>query len=136
MSGSATCAMQEHPYHEALGGSWWCLVCVAPASIEDPGESNPLCGNCGKRHCQWRREENAERGTRNAEPPVVEFVPDDAATMVNKRRLPRAERPTISQMAYQGYWLCKGCGEPTKRDEQECCVLCGSSRVEFQPPTL
>jgi hypothetical protein len=128
--------MENHPYHEALGGSWWCLSCHAPASIEDPGESsNPVCGECGKRRCEWRHFETG--GLKMVvRMPAVEPVPVDAQPVFTLRRLPSAERPTLSQMAYDGYWLCLACHQITKRDEQECCVLCGSSLVEFQEPTL
>lgn len=71
-----------------------------------------------------------------AEVSVLEEAPIDATPMLNVRRLPRAERPTLSQMTYEGYWRCQACEQPTKRDDQECCVLCGSSQVEFQPPTV
>jgi Zn finger protein HypA/HybF involved in hydrogenase expression len=127
-------AMQEHPYHESLGGSWWCLHCHAPASIEDPGEYNPLCGNCGKRRCEFRSQHAPALIVLKA--PTPEFVPEDAQPMMNVRRLPRAERPSLTDMATKGYWLCQACQQPTKRDEQQCCVLCGSSQVEFQEPTL
>jgi hypothetical protein len=126
--------MENHPYHEALGGSWWCLSCHAPASIEDPGEPNPLCGECGKRRCEWRSSAGPALVVLKTPPPV--FVPPDATPVFTQRRLPSAERPTLSQMAYDGYWLCLACHQITKRDEQECCVLCGSSLVEFQKPTL
>lgn len=122
-------------YHDALGGMWWCLVCHAPASIEDPGESNPVCGDCGRRKCEFRSA-SAPATVVVLQAPEPVFVPDDAKPMESKRRLPCAERPLLTQMTYEGYWLCLACQEPTKRDEQECCVLCGSSQVEFQPPTL
>lgn len=128
-------AMSDHPYHESLGGSWWCLVCVAPASIEDPGEPNPVCGNCGKRRCEWRGFCLSESPLAAVHsPPALEIVPPEAQPAMNKKRLPRAERPSLVAMTYEGYWLCLKCEEPTKRDAQECCVLCGSSQVEFQPP--
>jgi hypothetical protein len=126
--------MNTHPYHEALGGSWWCLVCQAPASIEDPGESNPLCGECGKRRCEWRSQ--CESPVRLEPTPAAEPVPLEAQPMQTKRRLPSTERPTLSQMTYEGYLLCLACGQPTKKGADDCCVLCGSSQVEFQPPTL
>lgn len=66
----------------------------------------------------------------------MDVVPEDAGPIFTKRRLPSAERPSLSAMAFQGYLLCLKCQEPTKLDAQECCVLCGSSQVEFQPPTL
>jgi len=39
-------------------------------------------------------------------------------------------------MTFQGYWRCLACEEPTRKGEDVCCVLCGSSQVEFQEPTL
>lgn len=127
--------MSTHSYLETLGGSWWCLVCHAPASIEDPGESNPVCGNCGRRRCEFRSQ-HAPALIVLKEPPRSEAPPLDATPMLNKRRLPSAERPSLTQMTFEGYWLCLACEQPTKKDAEECCVLCGSSQVEFQPPTL
>jgi hypothetical protein len=132
--------MQHDTFIESLGGSWWCLHCHAPAPIEDPGESNPVCGSCGKRKCEWRSFHDVTPAesplSLHLSPPALEIVPHDAEPMCNKKRLPRTERPSLSVMTFQGYWRCLACEEPTKRDAQECCVLCGSSLVEFQQPTL
>lgn len=124
--------MSEHPYHESLNGLWWCLACRAPASIEDPGESNPVCGNCGERRCTWQSQ--APLVVLQAPAPV--FVPDEATPMRSKKRLPREERPGLVKMMLEGYLLCLACEEPTKKAAHDCCVLCGSSQVEFQPPTV
>lgn len=128
--------LPTHNASDICGGVWWCLSCRAPASIEDPGESNPLCGNCGKRKCEWHSLHDGPARLAPPPSPVSEQVPIDAQPMLSVKRLPRAERPSLSQMAFEGYWLCRACEMITKRDEQECCVLCGSSHVEFQPPTL
>lgn len=127
--------MDSDPYHAALNGSWWCLICHAPASIEDPGESNPVCGNCGHRRCEFRSQTHAPALVVLKAPELV-FVPLDATPMLSVKRLPVAERPSLSQMAFEGYLLCLACHQPTKKNEDGCCVLCGSSQVEFQPPTI
>lgn len=79
-----------------------------------------------------------DRPTRTpaAPPPPSVIVPDHAGPVFTQRRLPSSERPTLSQMAYNGYLLCLACHQITKKGEDDCCVLCGYSQVEFQPPTL
>lgn len=117
------------------GGVWWCLACQAPAELADPGEPQPLCARCSHRRVIWQpnesRGQTAEIGDRRPE-----IVPDDAQPMLSVRKLPSAERPKLTEMAFAGYWLCLACAQPTKKDDQDCCVLCGSSQVEFQEPTL
>jgi len=120
---------QSSPLRPISGGVWWCLTCKAPADIEDPGDAHTRCVRCGHRTCEWRH----EYATRTETMPIV---PDDAGPIFTRRRLRASERISLSEMTYKGYYLCQACGEPTRRDEQECCVLCGSSQVEFQPPTL
>jgi hypothetical protein len=118
---------------EPLGGFFWCLVCLAPADLEDPGCAYPRCIRCGERKIEWQHEIVAPSKT---PPPPLTIVPEDAHPIFTHRRLPSAERPTLSVMTYRGYWLCLACHEPTKRDDQGCCVLCGSSQVEWQPPAI
>lgn len=130
--------MKSHPQDSRgfCGGVWWCLTCNAPAQLEDPGEPYPRCAACEQRKCEWRAHQevpSAECRVSRAEP---DQAPIEAQPMLNVRRLPRAERPSLTQMTYQGYWLCQGCEQPTKKGADDCCVLCGSSQVEFQEPTL
>jgi len=62
--------------------------------------------------------------------------PDANARRAQKlHRLPAEERD-LRKLAISGYWFCMGCKEITKRDDQECCVLCKSSRVEWQAPVF
>jgi len=117
------------------GGFFFCLTCKAPADLDEPGDPFPHCIRGGHRHrtLEWRHFEEPARTPR---PPQVAAVPIEAAPAANVRRLPSAERVSLTEMALQGYWQCGNCRQVTRLSATDCCRLCGSANVQRVPPAL
>jgi len=96
----------------------WCAHCHHVTEPLDPGDPYPSCARCKSRKLEVRWED-----------------PSPARPAQKRHRLPAAERD-LRLLVRRGYWFCKACLEVTKRNEEECCVLCGSSNVEWEKPAL
>lgn len=116
---------------------WWCRRCHAYVDLIDPGEPFPQCER-GHRTVEYREPApDAPVSLRELRAPKpMPALPDDAHPVFTNKRLPRDQRPTLKQMANDGFLFCLGCNEVTRFNEEECCVLCGSSQVERRPPAF
>lgn len=115
---------------------WWCRRCHAFVDVKDAGEPYPQ-GECGHRSLEWREpvaESSLEmRSVRGPKPSPIVF---EAKPVLTYKRLPKEQRYTLKEMFEKGYFRCTHCRELTRRRADECCVLCGSSQVEFTPPAV
>lgn len=114
-------------------GFWWCLHCHRISEPIDAGDPYPQCAHCKSRRLEWRAPVEPERVIAVAKALPQWPEPSPGRTRRKVSRLPAEDRD-LNKLVREGYWFCSGCKEITKRDEQECCVLCGSSEVEWQEP--
>lgn len=119
-------------------GFWWCSHCrrVTELLDSDTGLSGRRCVRCRAQGVEWK-------GTTKTPPPKPEPAPhwataepDDEGRKAQKlHRLPEEKRD-LRLLARTGYWFCYGCRAISERDEQECCTLCGSARIEWNEPVF
>jgi hypothetical protein len=115
---------------------WWCRRCHAYVDVKDPGEPYPQCER-GHRGVEWREPvPEAPLNVAALRGPKLSPIVFEAKPLLTHKRLPRDQRPSLSEMFAKGYHRCEKCSEVTRLDSQECCVLCGSSQVQFVPAQI
>lgn len=118
-------------------GFWWCDHCKRITEPVDPGDAYPQCTHCTARRMHWHAGTPPD-GPIEKPPALPQWhwrEPDEGKPRQKMHRLPAEDRD-LRVLARIGYWFCMACKEISKRTQQEDCVLCGSSRVEWQAPCL
>lgn len=118
-------------------GFWWCARChrVTELLDSDCGLSGRRCTHCHSQKIEWKPALTGG-GPVPTPDPLPEFLPEpseEGKPKQKKHRLP-PEKRDLRVLARTGYWFCYGCAQVTERDDQECCVLCTSSKVEWNDP--
>lgn len=118
----------------SVSSHWWCLHCrrVTELLESDSGLGGQRCAHCQSLRIEWRP---APACAPKLEPVPcwAQGEPEQGRKAQKIHRLP-ADKRKLRLLASLGYWFCAACQEVTERDKEDCCVLCGSSRVQWNEP--